>query len=163
MAEFAVNAAARMSALLNDLLLLATTGHAEPLRSVNLQDVLQQATGNLGLAINESHATITAGPLPLVEGNHGYLVRIFQNLIANSLKYRGADLPEIHISARRNDREWVISVIDNGIGVAAEHHEHIFGLFTRLHGQELPGTGIGLAFWDPVPPSVSPLRRRSRG
>jgi signal transduction histidine kinase len=61
------------------------------------------------------------------------------------LKYRGADPPEVHVSARPGDEEWIVSVADNGVGVPVEYQEQIFGIFKRLHGRELPGNGIGLS------------------
>jgi signal transduction histidine kinase len=73
------------------------------------------------------------------------LVQLFQNLIGNALKYRGADKPRIHVSAKRQGEEWLFSISDNGEGIAAQYHLQIFGIFKRLHGQDYPGTGIGLA------------------
>jgi len=72
-------------------------------------------------------------------------LQVFQNLIGNALKYCETK-PEIHIWAEREGDCWRIAIRDNGIGIAPEHHEKIFGLFERLHGRsEYPGTGIGLA------------------
>src|SRR6185437_10959306 len=72
--------------------------------------------------------------------------QIFQNLIGNAIKYRREEPLRVHVSAERKDGHWVFSVRDNGIGIAAEYREHIFGLFKRLHtNREYSGTGIGLA------------------
>ena len=73
------------------------------------------------------------------------LLQLLQNLIGNALKYRGTEPPRIHLSAEQKGPEWVVSVRDNGIGIEAKFHEHIFTVFKRLHGPEYPGTGIGLA------------------
>ena len=73
------------------------------------------------------------------------LVQLFQNLIGNAIKYRGPHTPEVSINAESRKGEWVISVRDNGIGIRREHLDQIFGIFKRLHGREIPGTGIGLA------------------
>jgi len=73
------------------------------------------------------------------------LVQVFQNLISNSIKYRGETAPRIHISAVRTAEGWLFSVRDNGIGIDPEDAERVFGMFKRLHGKEIPGTGIGLA------------------
>jgi two-component system, chemotaxis family, sensor kinase Cph1 len=73
------------------------------------------------------------------------LVQVFHNLISNSLKYRSEAAPSIHICAQRTSKEWLFSVRDNGVGVDQEDAEFIFGMFKRLHGKEIPGTGIGLA------------------
>jgi chemotaxis family two-component system sensor kinase Cph1 len=145
-AEFAVDAARRMSTLLDDLLSLASTGLDEPPGIVDLEDALAEAKQNLALALTECHAVLTTGPLPQVHGNRDHLVRVFQNLIGNSLKYRGGNVPAVDVSAERQASRWVISVRDNGIGIAPEDHKRIFGLFTRLHGRDISGTGIGLAF-----------------
>jgi len=145
-AEFAVDAAQRMATLLDDLLALASSGLDEPADRVDLQAAVAEAKQNLGLALDESHASVTTGPLPKVQGNKGHLVRIFQNLIGNSIKYRSSAPPEIRVSAERNRRKWIIRVRDNGIGIATADQDRIFGLFARLHGRGISGTGIGLAF-----------------
>jgi signal transduction histidine kinase len=73
------------------------------------------------------------------------LVQLLQNLVGNAIKYRGEDAPRIHISAEWRERQWVLAVKDNGIGIAPEYSQQIFKIFKRLHGQDYPGTGIGLA------------------
>jgi signal transduction histidine kinase len=73
------------------------------------------------------------------------LIQVFQNLISNAIKYRSAEKPVIRISGRREGGLCRFSVSDNGIGIAPEYHDQIFGLFKRLHGNEVPGTGVGLA------------------
>jgi len=146
MAGYTVDAAARMSDLLDDLLLLASSGLTELPRPVELQCALAAATQNLGRAIEECGAIVTADILPLVYGNSGHLVRVFQNLISNAIKYRSKETPQIHIRAEQRGWEWVIQIVDNGIGIAPEQQERIFGMFTRLHGRNIAGAGIGLAF-----------------
>ena len=73
------------------------------------------------------------------------LVQLFQSLIGNSIKYRREEPPQVHVSAVRQEAEWIFSVQDNGIGIESNYFERIFGVFKRLHGREIPGTGIGLA------------------
>jgi len=80
-----------------------------------------------------------------VPGNEHNYVQLFQNLIGNAIKYRGTETPRITICAEAKGRDWLFSVRDNGIGIAQEYHGRIFGVFKRLHGKEIPGTGIGLA------------------
>jgi light-regulated signal transduction histidine kinase (bacteriophytochrome) len=71
---------------------------------------------------------------------------LFQNLIGNSIRYKSADPPQIHIAARREGQEWLFSVQDNGIGIDPQYKEQIFELFQRLHSiAEYPGTGMGLS------------------
>ena len=144
MAGYTVDAAARMSDLLDDLLLLASSGLTELPRPVELQCALAAATQNLGRAIEECGAIVTADILPLVYGNSGHLVRVFQNLISNAIKYRSKETPQIHIRAEQRGWEWVIQIVDNGIGIAPEQQERIFGMFTRLHGRNIAGAGIVL-------------------
>jgi signal transduction histidine kinase len=89
---------------------------------------------------------IEAGPLPQVRGEAGQLTQLFQNLLSNALKYRRADVqPHIKVVALARDGEWQITVADNGIGFEQKYAERIFGLFKRLHRDEYPGTGVGLA------------------
>jgi chemotaxis family two-component system sensor kinase Cph1 len=74
------------------------------------------------------------------------LSQVFQNLIANAIKYRSAEVLRVHVSAQDRDNEWIFSGRDNGIGIDPQYLERIFILFQRLHGQgEFEGTGIGLA------------------
>ncbi|HYO84086.1 MAG TPA: ATP-binding protein, partial [Bryobacteraceae bacterium] len=137
----------RMNALIRDLLEYSRTGRssAAPAKPTSLDGVLQWTLHNLQAAIQETNAVVTNDPLPTVLGSEVQLLQVFQNLIGNSLKYHG-DVPvRIHISAGREGDCWRISVSDNGIGIAAQYHERIFGIFKRLHGREVPGTGIGLA------------------
>ncbi len=116
-----------------------------PSVDVDLNEALQWALGNIQAAIEESGASIHAGPLPTVRGDRVQLAQLFQNLIGNAIKYRGVEPPEIRVSAEQNTGEWVLSVCDNGLGIDPAYHERIFGVFKRLHGSEYPGTGIGLA------------------
>jgi signal transduction histidine kinase len=78
--------------------------------------------------------------------DHVQLVQLFQNLISNAIKYRLPERPpQIHISAEQTGQHCLVSVRDNGIGIDPNHAKRIFGVFKRLHGEDIPGTGIGLA------------------
>ena len=93
----------------------------------------------------QAAAKITRGTLPTVNGDETQLRQLFQNLIGNGLKYCSTN-PEIHVAAEELGSEWLISVCDNGIGIAEKHRERIFDIFSRLHTErEYPGTGIGLS------------------
>src|SRR5262249_12404236 len=137
----------RMRELLADLLAYTqiTVPQAKPGDWIDANLVIEDATMNLTTAIDESGAVITRDRLPVILGHHVHFVQVFQNLIGNAIKYRGESPPRIRISAAQSGREWRFAVKDNGIGIDPEYHQTIFGLFKRLHGRTIPGTGIGLA------------------
>lgn len=143
---YAVDGAKHMQALINDLLAYSRVGtKVKPLKPVDFGAVVKTATGNLRLAIEESGAQVTCGPLPTLPGDTTLLVQLFQNLIGNAIKFRGPEPPRIHIEAEPQEAFWRFSVQDNGIGIAPEYFERIFALFQRLHSRrEIPGTGMGL-------------------
>lgn len=145
MAKFIVAGTARMSTLIDDLLSFAATGMREPPQRVDLQNAVALATQNLDLDIKKSGARVTVDRLPVVRGNEIQLVRLFQNLIGNAVKYPGPSAPEIHVAAQRKGRDWVIRVEDNGRGIAREDQARVFIPFVRLANKEIPGTGLGLA------------------
>ena len=144
---YALGGARRMQTLINDLLAFSRVGRREePFTDVDLNRTLAQAKLNLRLAIERSGARIASDPLPTVPGDEVQLVQLLQNLLDNAMKFRGEEAPLVRVSARPDGEGWVISVQDNGIGIAPEHQERIFKLFQRLHTQEeYPGTGIGLS------------------
>jgi PAS domain S-box-containing protein len=146
--DFISSAANRMSSLVQDLLAYArlTTENERP-SSVALDEDLEAALTHLDQAIQESGATITHDSMPVLPVDRGMMVRLFQNLIGNAVKYRKPDQPPtVHISAEQRGHEWVISVRDNGIGFDPKYASSIFVPFKRLHtAEEYPGTGVGLA------------------
>jgi chemotaxis family two-component system sensor kinase Cph1 len=96
--------------------------------------------------MEEHNAAVTYDTLPEVLADRAQIAQLFQNLIANAIKFSGPDPPAIHLSAVRADKEWIFSVRDNGIGIRREHYDRIFVMFKRLHDRtQYPGTGIGLA------------------
>ncbi len=145
--EFAVDGAKRMQTLINDLLAFSRVGRSGRQREpVALRDALEVAQTALSARIRESEATVISTELPIVGGDQVLLASLFQNLIANSLKFRGQEPPRVHIEARQGEGEWEIGVADNGIGIAEEFAERIFLIFQRLHSREaFEGSGIGLA------------------
>jgi two-component system CheB/CheR fusion protein len=139
-------AATRMRQLVLDLLGYSQTARADlQLKEIHLEAVLAATILNLQLAIQSSDARITFDHLPVVSADEGQMLRLLQNLIGNSIKYRSAEAPRIHLSARKAGPEWIVSVKDNGLGIDPRYANHIFTVFKRLHGSEYPGTGIGLA------------------
>ena len=145
---YAVDGAARMQRLIQDLLSFSRVeSQGKMLRETSSEDALAGALLNLSRAIEESGAVVSHEPLPTVLADDTQLLQLFQNLVGNALKYRNAEIPQIHVKATRNgNREWTFAVRDNGIGINPKHFNRIFVMFQRLHGrEEFSGTGIGLA------------------
>jgi PAS domain S-box-containing protein len=146
--EYIVSGAHRMKGLIDALLTYSRVVNvgAVPFAPVRLDAAIHSASMNLQTAVEESRAQVTQDPLPTVLADQVQLVQLFQNLISNAIKYRLPEVtPRIHISATRAAGHCVVSVRDNGIGIDADQAERIFGVFERLHGKDIPGTGIGLA------------------
>jgi PAS domain S-box-containing protein len=145
--NYVVDGAARMKQLIEDLLAYSRVGtRGKEFRPTPVENALKRAITNLRAAIEESDAEITHDPLPTVNADEVQLAQLFQNLMGNALKFRGADKPHIHVGAADRDSEWEFRIKDNGIGIEAQYFERIFMLFQRLHTKgEYPGTGIGLA------------------
>jgi two-component system, sensor histidine kinase and response regulator len=139
----------RMRVLIRDLLAYSQVGREGRTEgAVDLANAVAWAMANLREQIEESGAKVDiAGSLPLVWGDFAHVGLLFQNLLSNSLKYRKPDVPPvIRIQAERSSpSEWTVSVADNGVGIDRKFQEMIFAPFKRLHGGEIPGTGIGLA------------------
>jgi hypothetical protein len=145
--SYIVGGAQRMEKLLKDLLTYSQTGPSAegPAETVDCIAVISKVLLNLQASMEQSGATITWDKLPDVHAHEIRLVQLLQNLVSNAIKYRSEDPPRIHISAEWREREWVLSVQDNGVGIPSEYAQQIFKIFKRLHGQDYPGTGIGLA------------------
>lgn len=141
---YIVDAVNRMTALIRDLLTYSRLPEPRK-RTVSLGSLVQWAMMSLDAPIRETKARIIYEDLPEVQVDESQTVQLLQNLLSNALKYRSADPPEIEIQAEEGDDSYTISVRDNGIGIEPRFHEQIFGVFKRLHGREVPGTGIGLA------------------
>ena len=141
-----VRGAVRMNRLIDDLLEYSRAGRSlAPFHPVEMQSVLTQAVANLEAAIQKRNAEVEIGPMPTVVGDQTQLVQLLQNLIGNAVKFGGDESPRVRVGASPDAGGWRFAVEDNGIGIAKEHFERIFQTFQRLHGQEYPGTGIGLA------------------
>jgi light-regulated signal transduction histidine kinase (bacteriophytochrome) len=136
-----------MQTLIDDLLSYSRVGtRGKAFEPSDSNTILGQALANLETAIAETGAVITHDQLPVIKVDTAQLTQLFQNLISNAIKFRSQQPPKIHIAARRDERQWLFSVKDNGIGMQPEYFERIFVIFQRLHTRaEYPGTGIGLA------------------
>ena len=145
--SYSVEGALRIEALLKALLAYweVTEREQDSFASIDCNAVLAKALLNLQAAIAESGAIVTSDRLPTLVAEEVVLVQLFQNLISNSIKYRGQEAPRIHVSAERDAGGWLFAVRDNGIGIDPQDADRVFGMFKRLHGSEISGTGIGLA------------------
>lgn len=145
--RFTVEGTTRMARLIDDLLEFSRAGRADkPMEPTDCREIVARVQSNLAVAIKESGAIVRHDGLPTVRGNPTQLTQLFQNLIGNAVKFRGADPPQILLFAERRGDEWLFSVSDNGIGISPEYAERVFEIFQRLHGrQAYSGTGMGLA------------------
>ncbi|HEY2989221.1 MAG TPA: ATP-binding protein [Candidatus Binatia bacterium] len=145
--SYAVEGVTRMQSLILDLLSYSKLGKKEKdLEPTECSTLLTQALANLKGGIDDSGATVSSDPLPAVMADSSQLVQLFQNLIGNAIKFRNQKAPLVHVSARREGKDWLFSIADNGIGFDPQFAERIFVIFQRLHAKtDYPGTGIGLA------------------
>jgi signal transduction histidine kinase len=147
-ARVAADGAKRMSDLIRDLLAFSRVGtQGRPFAVVEGEKLLDAALDALHEALKESGAKIRREPLPRVVGDPVQLAQVFQNLIANALKFhRDGERPEVTVSAAAEKGFWRFTVADNGIGIGPEYQDRIFEMFKRLNTKrQYPGTGIGLA------------------
>ena len=144
---FAVDGATRMKRLINDLLAYSRVNtKGRRIKEINLQKIVERVFVNLRPSIIESQAVITHDNLPTIHADETQILQVFQNLIANALKFRTNELPQIHIGADMRADQWQFYVSDNGIGIEPNFYERIFIIFQRLHTrQQYSGTGMGLA------------------
>jgi light-regulated signal transduction histidine kinase (bacteriophytochrome) len=143
-----VDGCSRLRTLIDDLLAYSRAGRAEELTaSIDCNATVSEVVTRLTAALDAVGGVVEFDGLPEIQGDPTQLTQLFQNLIANSLKFaRPNTPPRVRITAARQDGIWTISIDDNGIGIEAEYRERIFGMFQRLHARDAyPGTGIGLA------------------
>lgn len=136
----------RMQTLISDL---SRYNHIRPTEEINQIDLdltLANVVSNLTSAIATSSAQIEIGSMPTVEGIESWFTLLFQNLLANAIKYKDDRQPHIRVSSEYNDHQWTFYIKDNGIGIEPQFHDRIFEIFRRLHSRDqFPGTGMGLA------------------
>ncbi|MGE5505074.1 MAG: sensor histidine kinase, partial [Actinomycetota bacterium] len=146
---FAVDGARRMQQMITDLLEYSRVHRrGDVFAEVDLGEVVEAALLNLSAAIADSGGTVSvASPLPRILGDRGQLVRLFQNLVGNALKFRAPDAsPTIAVAAERRAEGWWLTVRDDGIGIPPSEIPRLFGVFQRLHPRDrYPGSGVGLA------------------
>jgi light-regulated signal transduction histidine kinase (bacteriophytochrome) len=144
---YIVDGAERMKTLINDILAYSRiTTRGREFANTDFNAVINQVIRDMEMIIDDNAAEIDCEALPTIPADNIQMCQLFQNLIGNAIKYRSNEAPKIHISARKQESEWVFSVADNGIGIEQEYLQRIFIIFQRLHARdEYHGTGIGLA------------------
>ncbi|GBE95120.1 sensor histidine kinase [Nostoc cycadae] len=145
--NFAVQGVSLMQTLIDDVLAYSKVDtQAIAFQLTEVETALERALGNLRQRIAETSTIITHDPLPTVMAGSTQLMQLFQNLIANAIKFRSDEPPQIHVGAERLEDEWLFWVRDNGIGIDPRFSDRIFVIFQRLHTRdEYAGTGMGLA------------------
>lgn len=141
-----INAADRMRALIQDLLVLSRVGrkYTEKER-VDLNDVIEEIKIDLKAQLEEDRRQITAGKLPVIRVQKVWMSQVFRNLITNGLKFNKSPVPKVEIKSKERKEDYLFSIEDNGIGIRKEDQKKLFKLFRRLHTQdEYEGTGAGL-------------------
>ncbi|MDQ2844749.1 MAG: ATP-binding protein [Acidobacteriota bacterium] len=140
--------ARRMESLITDLLTYSrVTGIDKPDRQrIDFEQVFEKTLENLSVSVGESGATITHDALPTIDASASQISQVVQNLIGNSVKYRRPEVPlRVHVHAEHQVDRWLFFFRDNGAGFDSRYADKVFGILKRLHGPEIPGTGIGLA------------------
>ncbi|MCW5978174.1 MAG: PAS domain-containing protein [Bryobacteraceae bacterium] len=142
-----IEGARRIRALVLDLLAYTEIGMPNLIKNepVDSNEALDEAIRGLEPEIRACGAKLSAGRLPTLRGVRAHLAQLFQNLVSNAIKYRSDRPLRISVSAKQEQDMWIFRFADNGIGIAPEYQRRIFGVFKRLHGREIPGTGMGLA------------------
>jgi two-component system, sensor histidine kinase and response regulator len=136
----------RMGRMLEDLHhLLRVSGTDESFSETDCERVLRDVLEDLRADLSATATEVTHDPLPAIHANATLVALVLQNLIGNAIKFGGSEPPRIHVAAERDGRQWRFSVRDNGIGIAPEHLQKVFGVFKRAVSEAIPGTGVGLA------------------
>lgn len=145
--SYAVDGAARMKTLVNDLLLYSRVGaNKEDFTPTDLNEVMGYVTRVLQEDIEKNRAVITVRPLPVITANKTLISQLFTNLVSNALKYHGDKVPKIEVGYTEEPGNYIFYVKDNGLGIDPKFFDKIFIIFQRLHNKnEYSGTGIGLA------------------
>ena len=144
---FAVEGVKRMTALIKDLLEYSRAGEGEDKtpEPVDAEEALETVLLDLQALIEDAGAQITHDHLPVVMTHRVWFTQVLQNLVGNALKYRSERPPRVHLSAKEDSFQVTFAVSDNGIGIDPRYADQVFGVFKRLHGRDIEGTGIGLA------------------
>jgi signal transduction histidine kinase len=143
-----LGASSRMDALIQDLVAYTQVSRVPiPVKPVDCRKLIEELLAQCEVRLRPQKVKVeTSGDFPNVTANHAILESALTNLFDNAVKFRKpATEAAIRFRGAPNGKNLRLWVEDNGIGIAPEHHERIFRVFERLHGYEVPGTGIGLA------------------
>jgi light-regulated signal transduction histidine kinase (bacteriophytochrome) len=142
-----VGSASRMRELLHALLQFSRVAeNPGPFKEVDLGRIVGETVELFEADLSRSGGLVEVGEIPAIEADEAQMLRLFQNLLGNALKYRGEEAPRIRIHATRNGEWYELTVEDNGIGFDQQYAERIFKPFQRLHHRdEYEGAGMGLA------------------
>ena len=144
--NYIVDGTNRMQRLLDDLLAYSRISNEVKYEPLDITEVVDESINNLKIAIDENKVQITVDPMPKLMANRSQMIQLFQNLIANAIKFQSKRKPVIHVSCEKNADKYYFSVKDNGIGIDNKNQKRIFQMFQRLHtADEYDGTGIGLS------------------
>lgn len=144
--NYAVDGSNRMRTLIFALLDYSRVNRVKPFEDIHVNELISEVLKDLANQIKENNASITIETLPDIFGDRVLISQLFQNLISNAVKFKGERNPEILITGKKNNNEYLFSVKDNGIGIQKEYASKLFTIFQRLNTKEqFPGTGIGLA------------------
>ena len=144
--NYAVDGSNRMRTLILGLLDYSSINRMRTLEEINVNKLIKEILEDPEIQIKENNATIRTETLPVIFGDKVLIAQIFKNLISNALKFKGEKSPEILISGKENEKEYLFSIKDNGIGIQSEYADKLFTIFQHLNSREqYPGTGIGLA------------------
>ena len=136
---------ARARSMVDGVLEYARSGTSLAADPVDTGALMADVAASLTSAVERLDGQLEVSPLPTVRGDRAQLGRVFQNLVANGLKFHSDQPPRVAVTAERRDASWLFSVRDNGVGVPPELGDQIFSMFKRAHGDEIEGCGIGLA------------------
>jgi signal transduction histidine kinase len=131
--------------LIDGVLDYASSGTSLAADPVDTAELMEDVAAALAGTVDQLNGRLEISPLPTVRGDRAQLRRVFQNLVANGLKFHAGEPPLVAVSAERSDAAWLFSVRDNGVGIPPELGDEIFSMFKRAHGDEIEGSGIGLA------------------
>lgn len=144
--NFISNAGARLRSLIDDLLSYARSGkNLGEITSVDLHTVLENVVSSLRGELKSANAQLAMGPMPIVMADRVGISQIFQNLIANAVKYRSERPLAIQIISNEENDRWRFEIKDNGMGIREEDQQNAFELFKRFEvSSKREGTGLGL-------------------